>query len=61
VKDVIYPSDMVGHHFLVTTQTPEGPYQRLVRAFDESDAIEQVLAYLSSEGISHGDVTTRKF
>lgn len=58
---MLYPSDMVGNHYLVTTQTDEGPYQRLVRAFDEEDAIEQVLAYLSSEGILHGDVTTQKF
>lgn len=55
------PSDLVGDHFLVTTQTPQGPFQRLVRALYEEDAIEQVVAYLASEGIQHGAVTTQKF
>lgn len=58
---MLKPSDMVGNHYLVSTQTEEGTYQRLVRAFDEDDAIEQVVAYLASEGIPYGDVTTQKF
>lgn len=53
--------DLVGNHYLVSTQTEEGVYQRLVRAFYEEDAIEQVVAYLASEGIQYGDVTTQKF
>lgn len=55
------PRDMVGQHFLVMAQTPEGPFQRLVLAFDEQDALEQVLAYLASEEIPYSDITTRHF
>lgn len=58
---MLNPRDMVGIHFLVSTETEEGTYQRLVRAFDEEDAIEQVVAYLASEGIHYGDVTTQRF
>lgn len=58
---MLHPSDMVGHHFLVSTQTNEGPFQRLVRAFDEEDALEQVVTYLASEGIPHGDLQIQKF
>lgn len=55
------PRDMVGHHYLIVTETPEGPFQRLVIAFDEEDAIEQVVAYLDSEGIAYGEIVTRHF
>lgn len=58
---MLYPSDLVGHHYLVTAATDQGPYQRLVQAFDEQDAIDQVTAYLASEGLQWGDVTTRLF
>lgn len=58
---MLNPSDMVGQDFLVTTQTDHGPFQRLVRAFDETDAIDQMLAYLQSEGIPHGSMSTQPF
>lgn len=58
---MLNPRDMVGIHYLVSTQTEEGTYQRLVRALYEEDAVEQVVAYLVSEGVHYGDVTTQKF
>ncbi len=55
------PSELVGHHFLITAVTDCGPYQRLVKAFDEDDALEQVVGYLHSEGIRYEELTTRRF
>jgi beta-lactamase superfamily II metal-dependent hydrolase len=52
---------MVGRQFLVTAQTEMGVYQRLIKAFDEQDARDQMLAYLKSEGISHHDVSIQPF
>lgn len=58
---MLRPSDLVGRHFLVTAETPMGAYQRLIKAFDEQDAREQMLSYLDSEGIPHGDVTIQAY
>jgi hypothetical protein len=58
---MLRPSDMVGRQFLVTAQTEMGVYQRLIKAFDEQDARDQMLAYLQSEGIAHHDVSIQPF
>lgn len=58
---MLRPSDLVGRQFLVTAQTPMGCYQRLIKAFDEHDAREQMTTYLDSEGIPHTDVTIQPY
>lgn len=58
---MLRPSDMVGRQYLVTAQTDLGKYQRLIKAFDEEDAREQLITYLVSEGIPHHDVTIQPF
>lgn len=58
---MLRPSDMVGRQFLVTAETPMGRYQRLIKAFDAQDARDQMIAYLTSEGIPHTDVSIQPF
>ena len=61
VITMLRPSDMVGRQFLVTAQTAMGQYQRLIKAFDEQDARDQMIAYLTSEGIPHSHVSIQPF
>ncbi len=58
---MLRPSDLVGRQFLVQAQTPMGVYQRLIKAFDAQDAREQMMAYLTSEGIPYHDVSIQPF
>jgi hypothetical protein len=58
---MLRPSDLVGRQFLVKAQTPMGVYQRLIKAFDAQDARDQMMAYLTSEGIPYRDVTIQPF